>query len=185
MNNKNEFDLLSEIAKLVKKYGPETFERLAAQVSRPEFHQQLADILSATAKVSRSSQSDKDISKAKESLQTFRTTLVELEKMQPDKGSILLQLYDGLITKMFLPTVRDIQAFVTDNGLPPLKATSRDKAIVPFIKVFLSMPSEEVKEYLKRIQPSADTDDRSLAGWSNIIFGKEGRAKNTTEGKDP
>ena len=37
MNNNKEFDLLSDLAKLIKKYGPETFEALGEQITNPKF----------------------------------------------------------------------------------------------------------------------------------------------------
>ena len=176
MSEQREYDLLIDIAKQIKKYGPETFENLASQISNPESTQQLADILQQAAKTARNSGINKGQSKAL-SRRDFRASLIELEKSDPERGEILIQFYDGLIARTFLPTLMEIRNFVSDNGLPPIKAKSRDKAIIPFTKVFLNMPLKEVKSHLQKLGPSSHQNDRSLEGWSNIIFGKEEKQK--------
>ena len=177
MTNKNEFDLLCDLARLVKEYGPETFEHLASQMSRPEFIQQFAEIISTTAKASRVAQPRKGRARAKKPRADFRSLLIELRKSEPEKGAMLVQLYDGLMAKSFLPTLRDMRTFAQDNGLPFIKSSTRDKAIVPFVKTFISMPVEEIDMFLKKIHPIELRDDRSLAGWSDIILRRREQVK--------
>jgi hypothetical protein len=50
MNNNKELDLLTDLAKLMKKYGPATFETLGEQITDPKFTRVLVDVLSTTAK---------------------------------------------------------------------------------------------------------------------------------------
>lgn len=169
MNNK-EFDLLSDLAKLIKKYGPETFETLGEQIANPKFTIVLADLLSVTAKTYRTAPKAKSRPQSKLRKGDF---LSSLEKSDPEKSALLIELYDGLKNQSILPTLRDLKAFATDNGLPPVKSTSREKALIPFVRTFLKMPVEEVKECLRRIQPTRSSGDRTLEGWSKIIFGKD------------
>ncbi|MET0647612.1 MAG: hypothetical protein ABW208_13430 [Pyrinomonadaceae bacterium] len=170
MTNNNEYDLLSDLARLVKKYGPETFETLASQLSRPDFIYQLAEIISTTAKASRIARPRKAQGRTTKPRVDFRTSLVELGESEPDKSVMLVQLLDGLMSKAFLPTLRDVRAFVQDNGLPLVKAKTRDKTIVPLVKSLLPMPTEEISMLLRKIQPTQVRNDRSLAGWSDIIL---------------
>jgi hypothetical protein len=88
---------------------------------------------------------------------------------------LLIELYDGLKNQSILPTLREMKNFVADNGLPPVKSTSREKALIPFVQTFLKMPVEEVRECLKRIQPTRSSGDRTLEGWSKIIFRKDAK----------
>ncbi len=173
MNAKNHLDLLVDIAKLLKKYGTDTFEILADNISKPEFAKDLTNILSESAKASRTTKPRMKKTKAKSSGKTFRDSLIEIKDYHPEKGEILVHLYDGLIAKTFLPTLRDLNAYLSDNGLPPLKTKSRDSAIIPFVKVFLPIPLNEVKNYLQNIQPVPSNDDSSLERWSKVIFKKE------------
>jgi hypothetical protein len=89
-----------------------------------------------------------------------------------EKGTLLMNLYDGLRSEALLPTLKDMQNFALDNGLPFLRATSREKAIIPFVKAFIPMSFQEARDYITRIQPTASSDGR-LEGWSNIIFGNK------------
>ncbi len=49
MNEGAEFDLLVDLAKLLQKYGPETFDRLAEQLSAPGFVERMTELLSGAA----------------------------------------------------------------------------------------------------------------------------------------
>jgi hypothetical protein len=170
MKDNKEFELLSDLAKLIKKYGPETFEDLSRELVNPNFIERFAEVLKTTASVGRSTRRKARKSSNNSRKLDFRSSLFGLGLDGAEKGALLMDLYDGLKAKTILPTLREMQSFVSDNGLPSIKSTSREKALVPFVKAFISMPIEEVREYLKRIQPTSSSDDGSLEGWSNIIF---------------
>lgn len=173
MTDKNALDLLVDLAKLLRKYGPNTFEKLAAHIGTPEFTARLSDILTASSRTSRSVRTCKRHAKPTKPGASFRASLIDLEGMVPEKSSLLLQLYDGLLAKTLLPTLREMNGFLSDNGLAPLKATSRQKAIIPFVKFFLPLPLSQIKSYLARLHPTDTADDRSLDGWSSVIFGRK------------
>jgi len=178
VSSKPELELLIEIAKLFKKYGPETFESLAANFSSPEFSERLVTILSTTAKIARTAQpKGTEQAERKRPPRDFRSSLVALENAEPEKSALLVRFYDDLMAKTVLPTLRDIQAFVSDAGLPSVKATARDKAITPFLKTLVPMPLDELRTRLSDIRSVSIRDDRSLEGWSNIILDKERRTK--------
>ena len=178
MSDNSEFELLRDIAKLLKKYGPDTFERLSEKLSSPDFSERLAALLVTTAKTGRTAQITEPHKVERQQTQRdFRSSLIALEQTDPNRATLLIKFYDGLTGKTYLPTLRDIQAFVSDLGLPPLKATSRDKAIVPLIKVLLPLGLEDLQSRLSAVKPVPTNDDRSLEGWSNIILDKERRTK--------
>lgn len=173
MSDKPEFELLIEIAKLLKKYGPEAFESLAQGLSSPEFSERLASILTASARIGRSEQKKAE---SKRMTKDFRLSVIELGETEPEKSALLLTLYDSLMAKTLLPTLREIQIYVSDMGLPPVKVTTRDKTIVPLIKTLMNLPINELKDKLSVIKPVSTQDDRSLEGWSNIILDKAQKA---------
>jgi hypothetical protein len=170
MNNNKEFDLLTDLAKLMKKYGPATFETLGEQISNPEFTKVLVDVLRTTANTYRALPRTKSRSRSKPPKGAF---LSGLSRSDAEKYALLMDLYDGLKNQSVLPTLREMKDFAADNGLPPVKSTSREKALIPFVRTFLKMPVEEVREYLRRIHPTRSTGDRTLEGWSQIIFGND------------
>ena len=112
-SNELEFELLIEIAKLLKRYGPETFENLARTVSSPESIEKLISILTTAAKAHRASQSKR---RTKRTPTDFRSKIARLEESEPEKSHLLMGLYDGLTSKALLPTLRDIKAFVSDSA---------------------------------------------------------------------
>ena len=173
MTTHREFDLLSDLSKLLKKYGPQTFDNLAQQLANPQFMDMFRYVLRTTANMYRSTRSPNK-SSARSKRSDFRSSLINVSsRAEAEKGALLTDLYDALKAKAVLPTLREMQSFALDNGLDPVTTTSRDKAVVPFVKKFLDMPIEEVRSYLSRIRQTQASDDRSLEGWSNIIFGNK------------
>lgn len=170
MNNNKEFDLLSDLAKLIKKYGPGTFEALSDRLRNPLFAGAMIDVLTATAETYRTLPKTKGRSRSRPPKTEFLTTL---NRSDAERFALLVDLYDALKNQSILPTLREMKDFAADNGLPPVKAKSREKALIPFVRIFLKMPIEEVRKYLKRIQPTRTSGDRTLEGWSQVIFGND------------
>jgi hypothetical protein len=172
MNSGREFDLLCDLSKLIKKYGAQTFDELARELASPDFMERFLDVLRLTANAHRRTPSiKKRATSSKES--DFRALLVNTGRTEAEKSRLLTDLYDALKSKAVLPTLREMQSFASDNGLPPITHKSREKALVPFVKTFLRMPIEDVRFYLSQIRQTGAPDDRSLEGWSNIIFGNK------------
>ena len=173
MSNNSELDLLVDIAKLLKKYGPSTFETLSTTLSSPDFLNKLSLLLSKSASAARTSglNSAQD-RKEKNQKTTFRSSLLSLHEIEPEKSTILVQLYDDLMAKTVLPTLRDLQAFASDMGLPSIKAAARDKAVVPFLKSLMLLDTNQLKSIIAGMKKVNSEDDRSLEGWSNIILDK-------------
>ena len=175
MNNERKLDLVYDLAKLLKRYGPETFECLARDLAKPQTAGQLALILSAAAKTARTQASDSIPIKPENYAQGIRASLEKLEELEPEKGAILKKLYEGFVAKTYLPTLREMQAFVSENDLPPLDATSRGKAIMPLMKILGSCPLEKVKTWFQEFQHTSYDNDRSLDAWSKVILARERR----------
>jgi hypothetical protein len=171
MKNNREFDLLTDLARLMKKYGPTTFETLAERMTDPSFTKVFADVLNTTAKTHRTlAKTAKSKSRSKSANGAF---LSSVNRSDAEKYALLRDLYDDLKNKTVLPTLREMKSFAADNGLPPIKSKSREQALMPFVRTFLKMPLEEVREHLRRISPARTAGDRTLEGWSQIIFGND------------
>jgi hypothetical protein len=173
MNEKQEFELLKDIARLLTKYGPDTFDALSKLLDKQEFVDQLVEILNTTADVGRRS---KPRSRPKPGGASARTGLDQLlrklAESEPEKSQFLSAFRDNLLAKNILPSMRAVKAFVSDNGLGSLSATSRDKAIFPLIKELSRHPLEQVKVIVERESVQSQGGDRTLEGWANIILKK-------------
>jgi len=169
MNEQREFDLLSDIAKLLTKYGSDTFGRLAGDLANPELREQIIQILSKTIELAPNRKtSSKRTKPMVEQKADFRAKLSALD---PEKSNLLIRFYDALEAKELLPSLRSIQMFAQDNGFPEVKAKSRDKAVLAFVKMFSSMSVAEIEMLLKTMALPDRASDRSLERWSEIIFG--------------
>lgn len=176
MNKYKEEDLLIDIAKLIKKYGAETFFSLSQSISSPETTQKLATILSESSKLIRKTQKGAEKHKTNISQSVvISKTLDEIKNTEPELYGVLYPFYEGLIRKDFLPRLSDIREFAIDCGLPAINATSRAKSINPLMISIIGHHNRRLLARIKSVSISRD-NNRSLEGWSGIILkNNEGR----------
>jgi len=174
MSERTELDLLNDIVKLLTKYGPDTFEQLSQLVSSADFSERLAAVLSKSAEVSRRAGRARPDGPTS-SLSNLRSSLLTLSSSDPERSKVLVGIFDRMAAKSLLPSLRDVRDFAIDNGLPPIKATSRDKAIAPFIKSLQPLEIGELKKVAEKLRPISSKGDRSLEGWSDVILGGRSR----------
>lgn len=171
------FELLSEIAKLFKRYGKETFYEAAAILRDPNFSNQVADFLENIANRTLKGKNSQKRLTATEERVKFRETLVDLGKSDPDKSKILLSLLDSLHDKTILPSLRELIDFISDHGLPVPKAKSRDKVIIAFVKNCKKLPLSELPlfHFQNEKRHTLENSDRSLEGWGKVILDRKSK----------
>lgn len=178
MIDQREFDLLSDLARLLKKYGPEAFKELARILREPEVIKNLIEIVEASASAGQSLSAKKI---KKDHSQAHRTgtrqLLADLAEMEPLKAELLSKFNDDLTTRIACPSLKDLRAFVRDNGLESIRATTRDKAIYQVLKSLAAFPVEEIKSIITRARIDTKVGDRSLEGWTEVILDKERRQR--------
>lgn len=173
MSGEREYELLIDIAKLLRKHGPDAFDDLANKISTPEFSAQLATVLTAAASSGRSLKSEgKRGSHGKGTRRDLTAQLAALAETEPDKAAMLREFYDGLMAKYLLPTLREVRAFASDNGLPVPTATARPQVAASLLLSLVPLPLTEVQAKLNTLPPKADADDRSLQRWNDLILDK-------------
>lgn len=178
MNDYPEFELLQDLARLVRKHGPDVFEGLARLFEKPEFIERLRQILLVGAKTARQSGVTQTRPHSpKPSLHDFRTSLLDHEQLGTEKSALLVQLYDDLMAKTLFPTMRELRAFAESSGLQSPKAPGRPKAIVEIIEGLRQRSLEELRPIISRLPPITRASDRSLESWARIIFDKELRSR--------
>lgn len=170
-----ELELLVDIAKLLKKYGPDPFELLAKVISTPEMTQHLIELLEQSAKTAKTVKKTKKITKKKHKI-SIPKLLLEIKESEPEKFEILTNLYNDLILKNFLPSLREIKQLAIEYGLPEINFKSRQQAINQIIDSLINLTLEEIKAKIQLIEKYSG-NDRSLEDWSKIIL-------NTQQKKD-
>ena len=171
MRDQKEFDLLQDVAALLIKYGPETFETLATSLKSPEFSQVLAEVLDSAAQNSRSTSAAYSGTRNRDTLRSIRQELDDLQSVEPSKHVILMEFYKALQEKRALPTLRDLNDFVEKSGLPVESSNKRPQAIARTIRFLLDLPETDIVQILDRA-PTAPRSDNTLQGWSEIILDK-------------
>ena len=176
MNESRYTDLLADVARLLAKYGPEPFEELAGHFRDERFLNDLLVLLETSAHAGR--RSTRPLGRKRKDQRESKglgKLLKQCEAEDPDKARALEKVYESLMSKRLLPTLRQIRDFAKDNGLPPIKATSRDKAIIPLVRGMVSMPFERIVSVLERDSHFEEKGDRTLEGWTNVILSRHGR----------
>ncbi len=175
MKEDRELDLLVDLSKLLRKYGPDLFDQLAEQLSTPEFINRLAELLSRTARVARTAPTNR---RAKSPSQNeFRASLVALADSEPERGALLLRLYDELMAKTILPTMENLRGFAAKAGLNPLEMRSRPQAVVALVVELRGRSLTELNALVADLNTTGGQHDRSLENWTRIILDNELRAR--------
>jgi hypothetical protein len=169
--------LLQDLVKLLKKYGPDSFVRLANIVSSPETMQDIGNMLGQLGRIV---EVDRKINtaKLKGNATSARDILASLKETEHEKYNLLMEFFDDFQIAMVLPTMREIREFADNYNFSTVKQTSRQRAINPIMKELSLLPLAEVRLITQSLAKSEMNDkDRDLEGWSNIILNKDGKHK--------
>jgi hypothetical protein len=170
MNKQPELDLLVDLAKLIRKHGPEAFENLTETVSSGEFARQLELILQTGTRAARKIPSQRRPD-------SVREVLGRLKGKDPEKHGLLLQFYDALKEKRVLATLQSVRTFAQAQGLAGLEnVLRREKAVAELVTRLASLPLEQAKEMVATAPEHQIDSERGLAGWADIIM-QTGRRK--------
>ena len=174
MTQSDKFALLKDLASLLKKHGPTAFTELADFLRNPAAVTELISILKTSGAAARRAGITRPSGKG-ESQGTkgiVKRLLANINDKDPEKANPLSTFYDMLSTKRVLPTMRDLRDFADDNGLRPVTASSRDKAILPLLKDLATRSAEDIHGMLQQIRSVDTQGDRTLEGWTDVILGK-------------
>ncbi len=165
MIKQDDLDLLSDIAKLWKKYGPEAFERLRYLMNSGMVPSEIEQTLSAVAR------------SVKTRLTPFETPinpdmshrLLGLRDLHPAKYAVLKRFCDDLATKKILPTNKDLASFGAHVGLVIPKKASRYTIVSRILDHLANRSLDQIETWIRdarRIRKNGQT----LSEWADIIM---------------
>lgn len=179
MNKTRAIELRADIARLFKKYGAGPFETLAKQVGNDRLLNDLRSIIDTSTRAGSHSSAGPG---ARAPSMKKRNGCVEflqrMEKTDLEKANMLGHLHRSLVEKTILPTLKDIRYFAEDNGLHPIKATGRDKAILPLLRALAEVSLDRISQITSQATLFDANEDRSLEGWAGIILGDRNKIQN-------
>lgn len=170
MTEERRFELLRELGRLLARFGPEPFADLAAYLREPGTVADLSEILDRVAEAGR--QRGRPRREGSQRPSSLRGWLSALRETEPVKGALIGDFYDAVVSKQVLPTLGELRRFAGDNGLGPVNATTRDKAVGPLVRALASRSEDEIRSFMARTVEVAKGGDRTLQGWADLILRK-------------
>jgi hypothetical protein len=174
VNKRPELDLLLELAKLLRKYGPEAFESLSVSLKSPEITNMLSELLGGLAHEVRKTRDSTKESKGKVGRSAPDKSLTSLKSTDPPKYSLIIDIQTDLLEKRKLPTIGDLHEFAFSLGISNIQSTSRQKVISAIINTLMRMSIEEISSKTQMIvtHPSREGN---IEGWSDFVLKKDKR----------
>lgn len=166
------FEVLSDLALLLRKHGPTAFLELADFFRDPASVKRFVVVLDSLAEAGQKSriESQSERNRPRRKWKTVKTLLEEMRLIDPEKAKILSAFYESLQSKQILASIADMRAFVEEYGLNLAPAPARAKYIAPLLRDLAGRPLEEIRAMLGGIKP-AHLETSALKEWTNIILG--------------
>ena len=163
-------DMISDLAKLLRKYGPEAFEELVDAIRNPQFQHKLAELLLVSARTARKAGIGGPSSQNRKAFSRCRDKIENLKSTDPEKAKLLAQLIDDVERKKALRSMREIREFSTRHVLPKNSARTRAQAIEGLLESLADKPLEQLKEILHSLCARVGKGEEGLEGWANLIM---------------
>ena len=166
MNEKFDTAILTELKRIVARYGPGTGIRLAELIRDPKRAEELASALESMTAVQFSQ------SKARPKLPTTdrvgMAVLNSLRLSDPEKHSLVAEIRRELLSGRLLPSIDEFRRFARMHGIAIGRASSRYAAIAPFLRSLSQLSTPEIVS-LRNSLIHSNASDRSLARWREVI----------------
>lgn len=162
--DKKETALLLDLAKLMVKYGPETFGSLAANLMSKD----MSDLAGILSKYSRAGSNHEFAASYHTKKPNLSSELRTLATTNPEKYATVYPFYLALRGKEILPHSGDIKEFAKKNNLPLLEASDRSSLTSALVRELLTLPTLRIREVLSKFGTYGQSSS-TLRAWSDII----------------
>lgn len=167
MNQARSLDLLVELVRLLKKYGPEDFRSLSELLHDPTFAVTVADTLRVVAdKVNVAPRRSAKDPPAERNGVADR--IRRLDESEPEKAAHLRAILEALSLPDSL-SVAAIRDYAQRAGLPALPPGSRRKVAAALVDALLGLDLPTVEQHARALSGTSQTP-RHLENWSRIIL---------------
>jgi hypothetical protein len=167
--------LLADLARLVTRYEPEDWAALSRLVQDKESRERLVALLdelaNASARQRPGSRSKKSVSPI-----NVRDHLAQLQETNPQRASVLNDLWMKLRSRELLPDMPSVRAFSEEIGMKTLVSRRRDQAISEIVEYLIPLPNEELQTALSRATIRVDRKSgEEYEKWVTLILGRSPR----------
>lgn len=165
MTQGNDKKVLSDLSRIVSRYGPEPFMRLAELIRDPQRADELATVLETVA--ARSNQGEQP-TKSRKGGDVGKTVLDGLKEPDPQKHTAIADFRERLMAGTILRSMNEIRHFAEVHDFEIGNAKSRKSAIPSLLRSIAQWETSAIVALLDSI-PEAESDDRSLERWRELI----------------
>jgi hypothetical protein len=169
MKSLPERELLVDLAKLFRKYGPEPFESLALRIASPESSAHLASLLRQSAGIARR----EGVNSATKKSGEVDRFLARLRESDPEKWGHLQQFAIDILSRTLPISNSELADAVKDLGERAASRDPRQKLALSLIQLLAKMPIGDIQSYLHRFVERSEKSpdrDRSLSAWADLIM---------------
>lgn len=167
--------LLADLARLVSRYEPEDWASLSRLVQDKDSRVRLAALLDELAQASARQRSGTRSQKSVSPI-NVRDHLAQLRETNPQRASILNDLWMKLRSRELLPDMPSVRAFSEAIGMKTLVSRRRDQAISEIVKYLITLPDEELQTALSRATIRVDRKfGEEYEKWVALILGRSPR----------
>lgn len=168
MNQSRSLDLLIELVRLLKKYGPDEFRSLAELLRNPVCAGELADTLRAVADNVNGAPQAKPAKSPPSERTGVMGRIHRLSETAPEKAAHLRAILESLSSTDGISTSA-IREYAVRAGLPALPVGGRRKVVAGLIDTLFEMDLPALEAHARTLV-TASTATRHLEGWSRIIL---------------
>jgi len=169
---KKSIELFEELVRLWGKYGKASFSELSDLLKEEDFIKINIDILSRLPRTMKSRKISRSV-QGKNTAERLTQRIDSIQIKNPEKAEILTFLYQRLLSKEILPTLKQLNNYMFDHHFSNVISSRRDQAITRLMNVLLDMDVYELQKIRDAIPQTPIDDQQSLEKWSNIITRKD------------
>jgi hypothetical protein len=171
-------ELLLDLVKLLRKYGPDELEAAARLTESRDFAEQIARVLRTTASAGRSlEKAEPRPSKGaapRAASEDLEKVIGELAGSDPEKLRLLGRARDVLARGGALPPPSSTRAFAHVVGASPLAGRTRFDVAVSLLQSLTQLPVDELESAVRKLEAPPERGS-TLRGWAGIILGDMNR----------
>ncbi|MFH0876121.1 MAG: hypothetical protein V1859_09365 [archaeon] len=166
MPTNKELKLLQELLAVINKYDKKTIQLVLDNNDNPTLNSIVRKISNRieSKKTKRGTNTNKYL--------TVPYGIRSLREKDANKYHLLLEFYDELVTKKVLPTNKEIHEFSMNLNTKIYQSSSRVVTILRLINKIKYLDYELLNKEINKLK-KYNSNDRSLAGWTNYILKDE------------
>ena len=160
-------ELLTELARLTRRYPPEAWESLLHWLEDETRRKQVVTLLRDLAQLSAGRPS---ISKKQEKLPSIAHLFGEIQPTDERKADLLRVFWEKLVAREVLPSLGSVRSFAEMVGLKVPTSNKREQAIRDVVRQLANLSYADIEAALEKTAVTSRDFGQEYQRWVNIIL---------------